>query len=190
MSKIKPFNEHINESSEENMRRLIELGLAPEFDERYYGMINAWSSDPEIDRLLTALNLRTADIIRQWIDPEKDADDVEALQEELAENDVDEIGKGAQNLLAGDPTRSVWGLGRHFLGSNLFWYFRDPMGNYAEYYADLDQIPSACKNWFTVGRWADVVDWAYDGIGMLAGLAAVTLGVALLGGPRREGRTQ
>ncbi len=40
------------------------------------------------------------------------------------------------------------------------------------------------------GRWADVVDWAYDGIGMLAGLAAVTLGVALLGGPRREGRTQ
>ena len=28
-----------------------------------------------------------------------------------------------------------WGLGRHFLGSNLFWYFRDPAGNYAEYYA-------------------------------------------------------
>lgn len=66
-------------------------------------------------------------------------------------NDVDEIGKGAQNLLAGDPGRSVWGLGRHFLGSNLFWYFRDPMGNYAEYYADLDQIPSAAdweaRNW-------------------------------------------
>ena len=66
-------------------------------------------------------------------------------------NDVDEIGKGAQNLLAGDPTRSVWGLGRHFLGSNLFWYFRDPVGNYAEYYADLDQIPSAAdweaRNW-------------------------------------------
>jgi len=66
-------------------------------------------------------------------------------------NDVDEIGKGAQNLLAVDPTRSVWGLGRHFLGSNLFWYFRDPSGNYAEYYADLDQIPSAeeweARNW-------------------------------------------
>jgi catechol 2,3-dioxygenase-like lactoylglutathione lyase family enzyme len=66
-------------------------------------------------------------------------------------NDVDEIGKGAQNLLAGDPSRSVWGLGRHFLGSNLFWYFRDPVGNYAEYYADLDQIPSAAdweaRNW-------------------------------------------
>lgn len=56
-------------------------------------------------------------------------------------NDVDEIGQGAQNLLAVDPTRSVWGLGRHFLGSNMFWYFRDPAGNYAEYYSDLDQIP-------------------------------------------------
>jgi catechol 2,3-dioxygenase-like lactoylglutathione lyase family enzyme len=55
-------------------------------------------------------------------------------------NDVDEIGKGAQNLLAVDPARSVWGLGRHFLGSNLFWYFRDPAGNFAEYYSDLDQI--------------------------------------------------
>ncbi|MGI9051558.1 MAG: VOC family protein [Ilumatobacteraceae bacterium] len=56
-------------------------------------------------------------------------------------NDLDEIGQGAQNLLAVDPQCSVWGLGRHFLGSNLFWYFRDPAGNFAEYYADLDQIP-------------------------------------------------
>jgi catechol 2,3-dioxygenase-like lactoylglutathione lyase family enzyme len=60
-------------------------------------------------------------------------------------NDVDEIGKGAQNLLAVDPRRDVWGLGRHFLGSNLFWYFRDPAGNFAEYYADLDQIPNAAE---------------------------------------------
>lgn len=56
-------------------------------------------------------------------------------------NDVDEIGQGAQNLLAVDPHRNIWGLGRHFLGSNFFWYFRDPAGNFAEYYADLDQIP-------------------------------------------------
>ncbi len=39
----------------------------------------------------------------------------------------------------------MWGLGRHFLGSNLFWYFRDPSGNFAEYYADLDQIPVAAE---------------------------------------------
>ena len=55
-------------------------------------------------------------------------------------NDVDEIGQGAHHLLAVDPSRNVWGLGRHFLGSNLFWYFRDPAGNFAEYFADLDQI--------------------------------------------------
>jgi catechol 2,3-dioxygenase-like lactoylglutathione lyase family enzyme len=55
-------------------------------------------------------------------------------------DDLDAIGQGAQNLMAVDPSRSVWGLGRHFLGSNLFWYFRDPVGNFAEYFADLDQI--------------------------------------------------
>jgi len=55
-------------------------------------------------------------------------------------DDVDEIGRGAHHLLTGDPMCSVWGLGRHFLGSNLFWYFRDPAGNFAEYFADLDQI--------------------------------------------------
>ena len=55
-------------------------------------------------------------------------------------DDVDEIGRGAHHLLSADPTCSVWGLGRHFLGSNLFWYFRDPAGNFAEYFADLDQI--------------------------------------------------
>jgi catechol 2,3-dioxygenase-like lactoylglutathione lyase family enzyme len=54
--------------------------------------------------------------------------------------DVDEIGLGAQALLSKDPARHVWGLGRHFVGSNFFWYFRDPAGNFAEYYADMDCI--------------------------------------------------
>lgn len=60
-------------------------------------------------------------------------------------DDVDEIGRGAGHLLAGDPQRHVWGLGRHYLGSNFFWYLRDPAGTFAEYYADLDVIadPSA-----------------------------------------------
>jgi catechol-2,3-dioxygenase len=55
--------------------------------------------------------------------------------------DVDEIGHGAQHLLAKDPGRHVWGFGRHHVGSNFFWYFRDPAGNFAEYYADMDCIP-------------------------------------------------
>jgi catechol-2,3-dioxygenase len=55
-------------------------------------------------------------------------------------DDVDEIGRGASALLTSDPTRHVWGLGRHYIGSNFFWYLRDPAGNFSEYYADLDVI--------------------------------------------------
>lgn len=54
--------------------------------------------------------------------------------------DVDEIGLGAHALLSKDPSRHVWGLGRHYVGSNFFWYFRDPAGNFAEYYSDLDCV--------------------------------------------------
>ncbi|MEY3362100.1 MAG: hypothetical protein RL531_1819 [Actinomycetota bacterium] len=54
--------------------------------------------------------------------------------------DVDEIGRGAAHLLSTDPTRHVWGLGRHWIGSNNFWYLRDPAGNFAEYHSDLDVI--------------------------------------------------
>ena len=55
-------------------------------------------------------------------------------------DDVDEIGRGAHALLAADPGRHVWGLGRHHIGSNFFWYLKDPAGNFSEYYADLDCI--------------------------------------------------
>jgi Glyoxalase/Bleomycin resistance protein/Dioxygenase superfamily len=54
--------------------------------------------------------------------------------------DLDEIGRGATALLAKDPARHVWGLGRHHIGSNFFWYLRDPAGNFTEYYADMDSI--------------------------------------------------
>jgi hypothetical protein len=56
-------------------------------------------------------------------------------------DDVDEVGRGAAAMLEGHPERDVWGLGRHYAGSNFFWYLRDPAGNYSEYYADLDFIP-------------------------------------------------
>jgi catechol 2,3-dioxygenase-like lactoylglutathione lyase family enzyme len=55
--------------------------------------------------------------------------------------DVDEVGRAAQRMLAKDPARHVWGLGRHHVGSNFFWYLKDPAGNFTEYYADLDCIP-------------------------------------------------
>ena len=55
-------------------------------------------------------------------------------------DDVDEVGRGASAMLAADPARHVWGLGRHHIGSNFFWYLRDPAGNFTEYYSDLDCI--------------------------------------------------
>jgi catechol 2,3-dioxygenase-like lactoylglutathione lyase family enzyme len=55
-------------------------------------------------------------------------------------DDIDEVGRGATAMLDGHPERHVWGLGRHHVGSNFFWYLRDPAGNFAEYYSDLDCI--------------------------------------------------
>lgn len=56
-------------------------------------------------------------------------------------DDIDEIGRGASAMLAQDPRRHVWGLGRHHAGSNFFWYLKDPAGNFSEYYSDMDCIP-------------------------------------------------
>jgi catechol 2,3-dioxygenase-like lactoylglutathione lyase family enzyme len=55
-------------------------------------------------------------------------------------DDIDEIGRGAMSMLEGNPERHAWGLGRHFIGSNFFWYLKDPAGTFSEYYADLDCI--------------------------------------------------
>ncbi|MGW6036552.1 VOC family protein, partial [Gordonia terrae] len=55
-------------------------------------------------------------------------------------DDIDEVGRGATSMLEGNPERHAWGLGRHFLGSNFFWYLRDPAGNFSEYYSDMDSI--------------------------------------------------
>jgi catechol 2,3-dioxygenase-like lactoylglutathione lyase family enzyme len=55
-------------------------------------------------------------------------------------DDVDEVGRGASAMLEEHPERHVWGLGRHHVGSNFFWYLKDPAGNFSEYYSDLDEI--------------------------------------------------
>jgi len=55
-------------------------------------------------------------------------------------DDADEIGRGGKAMVDADPSRHVWGFGRHYVGSNFFWYLRDPAGNYAEYYSDIDFI--------------------------------------------------
>jgi catechol 2,3-dioxygenase-like lactoylglutathione lyase family enzyme len=66
-------------------------------------------------------------------------------------DDVDEVGRGAMTMLEGHPERHVWGLGRHFIGSNFFWYLRDPAGNFSEYYSDMDSITD--DQLWTPGMW-------------------------------------
>ena len=55
-------------------------------------------------------------------------------------DDIDHVGHTATALYRADPDRHVWGMGRHFAGSNFYWYLADPAGSFIELYSDLDQI--------------------------------------------------
>ncbi len=54
---------------------------------------------------------------------------------------VHQVGLGAEQMKARGHDRG-WGVGRHVLGSNYFYYVRDPWGSYAEYSFDIDHIPA------------------------------------------------
>jgi hypothetical protein len=66
-------------------------------------------------------------------------------------DDVDHVGHSATALYRADPDRQVWGMGRHFAGSNFYWYLRDPAGSFLELYSDLDQIHDD-DEWESNGR--------------------------------------
>jgi catechol 2,3-dioxygenase-like lactoylglutathione lyase family enzyme len=58
---------------------------------------------------------------------------------------LDDVGEGSEQLrTAGYP--DGWGVGRHVLGSNYFYYARDPWGSFAEYSFDIDFVPKGA-NW-------------------------------------------
>lgn len=52
---------------------------------------------------------------------------------------IDEVGLGMEQMLA-SGYQYGWGLGRHVLGSNYFYYSRDPWGSFTEYSYDIDFI--------------------------------------------------
>jgi catechol 2,3-dioxygenase-like lactoylglutathione lyase family enzyme len=56
---------------------------------------------------------------------------------------VDEIAMNALSMQAAG-WQPGWGLGRHVIGSNFFYYMRDPWGSFAEYFHDIDHIPEGC----------------------------------------------
>ena len=62
--------------------------------------------------------------------------------------DLDAVGMGGEWLKEkGWVKQHVWGVGRHYLGSQVFDYWRDPFGNMIEHFADGDlfdaSVPTA-----------------------------------------------
>ncbi len=55
-------------------------------------------------------------------------------------DDIDDVVRGGQAMVDADPDRHMWGVGRHAIGSNWFWYLRDPSGTFVEYTSDIDRI--------------------------------------------------
>jgi len=54
---------------------------------------------------------------------------------------VDELGYGAEQMRKQGYCKG-WGVGRHVLGSNYFYYAQDPWGSFAEYSFDIDFVPA------------------------------------------------
>lgn len=52
-----------------------------------------------------------------------------------------DVGLGAE-LMKAQGYAKGWGVGRHVLGSNYFYYVRDPWGSWAEYSFDIDFVPA------------------------------------------------
>jgi catechol 2,3-dioxygenase-like lactoylglutathione lyase family enzyme len=57
---------------------------------------------------------------------------------------IDEVGEGSEQLRVAGYTEG-WGVARHVLGSNYFYYARDPWGSFAEYSYDIDYISSTME---------------------------------------------
>lgn len=64
---------------------------------------------------------------------------------------LDEVGEASEQMRNAGYVDG-WGVGRHVLGSNYFYYVKDPWGSFAEYSADIDFIPADQK--WTAGDYA------------------------------------
>jgi len=74
-------------------------------------------------------------------------------------DDVDAVARAATLYLQRHPERQIAGPGRHVIGSNVFWYMKDPCGNYFEFFTDMDYIErddtwQARPDWPLEGNWS------------------------------------
>lgn len=85
----------------------------------------------------------------------------------LEVDDFDAVGENGTAVLHENPDSHIVGVGRHLVGSNIFWYMRDPSGNMFEFFADMDHINDdddwaknvACTNWGAPESPAPVEAW-------------------------------
>ena len=54
--------------------------------------------------------------------------------------DLDDLMRGSHFLEARGKWKHSWGVGRHFQGSQIFDYWRDPFGNKIEHWTDGDLV--------------------------------------------------
>jgi catechol 2,3-dioxygenase-like lactoylglutathione lyase family enzyme len=54
---------------------------------------------------------------------------------------VQQVGLGMEQMLQAGYTNG-WGVGRHVLGSNYFYYVQDPWGSFCEFSHDIDYVPA------------------------------------------------
>ena len=75
--------------------------------------------------------------------------------------DLDAVEMGQQVMMARNY-RHAWGVGRHFLGSQIFDYWRDPWGQKHEHYADGDLFDSKQPAGYHVLDRAGLYQWGPD----------------------------
>jgi len=54
---------------------------------------------------------------------------------------LNDVGVGSEQMRNAGWEKG-WGVGRHVLGSNYFYYVEDPWGSFAEYSFDIDYVPA------------------------------------------------
>ena len=54
---------------------------------------------------------------------------------------LEDVGRGSEQMRKHGYSKG-WGVGRHVLGSNYFYYVQDPWGSFAEYSFDIDYVPA------------------------------------------------
>jgi Glyoxalase/Bleomycin resistance protein/Dioxygenase superfamily len=75
--------------------------------------------------------------------------------------DIEAVGQGHQHL-RGNGWTPYWGIGRHYLGSQVFDYWKDPVGDEWEHYADGDVFDTSQPTGYHVLTRGSLWTWGAD----------------------------